>query len=294
METGEIISKVRRIEVIAKRAVDTLLQSSYRSVFRGKGLEFSEVREYQYGDDIRYIDWKVSARTGKLHVKEFVEERDLLIYIIFDISASTTTGSSSIRREVGYLIAASLAFSAFRSGDRVGMILFSDSVERVIKPAKSRAQIYRLIRELVISPELKATALSPPLRFLARVLRERAIIFIISDLIAEDLKEAVAWMKRLKLRGNDIVVLKLEDPRDYTLPDVGYVEVEDPESGEHLIIDTSDKKLREAYAKISFEENSRKIEMLSRNGIDVIRVSTAEDFFLPLIRFFQLRERRRL
>ncbi len=293
MKAEDALSRVRRVEVKAKKIVDTLLQSSYRSIFRGRGLEFSEVREYRYGDDIRYIDWNVTARTGKIHVKEFIEERDLLLYLLLDTSASTSFGTIDLKRKKAVLLTATLAYSAFRGNDRVALVLFSSRVEKSLRPGKGRGQVYRVVREAVNSGEGKGTSLVPAIDFTSRVLRERGIIFLISDLISRDLEEAVKRLRELKVRGNDIIVIKLEDPRDYSIPDVGYMELEDPETGEHLIIDTSDERLREEYSKLALQRETYISELFRKSGIDLIRVSTEEDIFKPLIKFFQLREKRR-
>lgn len=293
MLAEETLARAKRVEIRAKKMVDTLLQSSYRSVFRGRGIEFSEVREYMEGDDIRYVDWNVTARTGRLYVKEFKEERDLLVYILVDISASTSFGSSALKREKAALAATTLAYSACKGNDRVGLLLFSDKVEKVLKPTKGRGVSYKVAREMVTSGEARATSLLAPIEFISRVLKERAVIFFISDLIAGDLEACAKKLKELERRGNDVIAIKLEDPRDYSLQEVGLMGLEDPESGEQITIDTTDRKLREEYSRLALEREKHISRLFRGGNVDLLRVSTSEDLFKPLVKFFRLREKRR-
>ncbi|WP_456474288.1 DUF58 domain-containing protein [Candidatus Pyrohabitans sp.] len=295
MEPREILRKVRDIEIRTHRIVDTFLASRYRSTFRGKGIEFAEVREYQYGDDVRYIDWRVTARFGKPYVKEFVEERDLLVVAVVDVSASCDFGTgAATMRERGIEVAATLAYSAFKHGDRFALLLVSDRVESYLPPRKGRGHVYRVVRELVyLKPGSRTTKLSSGLEFLRRVLKERAIIFIISDFFDPSLEEAVKQMRRLSLRGCDVIAVKLSDERNYTLPDVGLVEVLDPESGERLVVNTSREEFRKAYLRRALAQSHRVKEMLRSAGAEIIEIDTSQDVLKPLLRFFVQRIRRR-
>ncbi len=295
MEPKEVLRKVREVEIRTRRIVDTFLASRYRSVFRGRGIEFAEVREYQYGDDVRYIDWKVTARLGKPYVKQFVEERDLLVVAVVDVSASCDFGTSaSTTRDRGIEVAATLAYSAFKHGDRFALLLVSDRVERYLPPRKGRAQVYRTVRELLYAePESRRTRLSSGLEFLSRVLKERAIVFVISDFFDSSLEEAVRQMRRLSARGCDVVAVKLSDERNYILPDVGLVEVLDPESGERLVVNTSREEFRKAYFREALDERLRLERLLRGAGVELIEIDSSQDVLKPLLRFFVKRIGRR-
>jgi len=295
VEPKEVLKRVRQIEIKTRRIVDSFLASRYRSVFRGRGIEFADVREYQYGDDVRYIDWKVTARLAKPYVKRFVEERDLLVVALVDVSASCDFGTgAATMRERGIEVAATLAYSAFRQGDRFALLLAHDGVERFLPPAKGRAQVYRVIRELLLTrPASSRTRLGPALEFLNRVLKERAIVFVISDFFDSALEELVREMRRLSSRGCDVVAVKLSDERNYILPDAGLVEVLDPESGERLVVNTSREELRKAYFTEALEHRLRLEGMLSSAGVELIEIDSSQEVLKPLLRFFALRGRRR-
>ena len=253
------------------------------------------MREYQYGDDVRYIDWKVTARFAKPYVKQFVEERDLLVVALVDVSASCDFGTSvATMRERAIEVAATLAYSAFRQGDRFALLLVSDRVERYLPPRKGRAQVYRTVRELLFAePESRQTRLSAGLEFLHRVLKERAIVFVISDFFDPLLEEAVRQMHHLSVRGCDVIAVKLSDERNYILPDVGLVEVLDPESGQRLVVNTSREEVRKAYFREALEDRLRLEEMLHRAGVEMIEIDSSQDVLKPLLRFFVRRMRRR-
>ncbi len=295
MEPREILRRIREIEIKTRRIVDTFLASRYRSTFRGRGIEFAEVREYQYGDDVRYIDWRVTARFGKPYVKQFVEERDLLVVVVFDVSASCEFGTSAATmRERGIEVAATLAYSAFKHGDRFALLLVSDRVESYLPPRKGRGQVYRVVRELIYAnPRSRATRISAGLEFLHRVLNERAIIFVISDFFDPSLEEAAKHMRRLSAKGCDVVAVKLSDERNYILPDVGLVEVLDPESGDRLVVNTSRKEIRKAYFREALDERLRLEEMFRSAGVELVEIDTSQDVLKPLLRFFVKRIRRR-
>jgi uncharacterized protein (DUF58 family) len=295
VEPKEVLKRVREVEIRTRRIVDTFLASRYRSVFRGRGVEFAEVREYQYGDDVRYIDWKVTARLAKPFVKQFVEERDLLVVALVDVSASCDFGTSAgTMRERGIEVAAILAYSAFKHGDRFALLLVSDRVEHFLKPRKGRAQVYRAVRELLCAePEGRRTRLSSGLEFLNRVLKERAIVFVISDFFDPSLEEAVKQMRRLSARGCDVVAVKLSDERNYILPDVGLVEVLDPESGRRLVVNTSREEVRRAYFTEALEQRLHLERLLRSAGVELIEIDSSQDVLKPLLRFFVKRIGRR-
>ncbi len=287
----ELVKKVRRIEIKSRRLVDTLFQSAYESVFKGGGIEFSGVREYEYGDDIRSIDWRVTARMNKPYVKEFVEERDLTVLILFDASKSMESGSAAIKKEQTVELCASLAFSAFRNNDRVGLILFTDRIEKVIPPRKGRANFYRIVKEMLCcEPRGRGTNIPAALAYVSKLTRRRAIIFIVSDFIGEPHEDAVEWIKRLK--KNDVIAVRMRDPRDAELPDAGLVRVENPETGEQLVVDTSDEKLREKYSALALERDAELKKNFKTLGVDLIDISTSASFVEPVVKFFKLREKR--
>lgn len=287
----ELVEKIRRIEIKSKRLVDTLFQSAYESVFKGKGIEFSEVREYQYGDDVRSIDWRVTARMHRPYVKEFVEERDLTLLILFDASKSTESGSAAIKKEQMVELCASLAFSAFRSNDRVGLIIFTDRIEKVIPPKKGRANFYRIVREMLYcEPKGRGTNIPAALGYVSKLTKRRAIIFIVSDFIEESRAGTIEGIKRLK--SNDVIAARVLDPRDLELPDVGLLRVENPETGEQIIVDTSDEKIRKKYSALALEKDAEMKKNFKTLGVDLIDISTGESAVEPLVKFFKLREKR--
>lgn len=289
---SELVKKIRRIEIKSRRLVDTLFQRAYKSVFKGKGIEFSGVREYQYGDDVRSIDWKVTARMSKTYVKEFVEERGLTVLILFDASQSCEFGSAAIKKEQMVELCASLAFSAFRSNNRVGLIIFTDKIEKVIPPKKGRAQVYRIIREMLYhEPKSRGTNISEVLAYVSKVTKRRAIIFVVSDFFEQSHAKTVSEIRRLKNR-NDVIAVKILDRRDLQLPDVGLIRAENPETGEQVLVDTSDEKIRERYSALALEKDEELKKNFKTLGVDLIAISTGESFAEPLIKFFKLREKR--
>ncbi|HDD46039.1 MAG TPA: DUF58 domain-containing protein [Candidatus Aenigmarchaeota archaeon] len=288
--TKELLRNVRRVEIKTKRLVDGLLQGAYHSVFKGRGIEFSDVREYVVGDDIRNIDWKVTARFNVPYVKEFVEERDLTLYILFDISASGLFGSTREKRYIAAEIAASLMFAALRNNDNVGLCLFTDRVELFFKPRKGRKHVMRLIRDMLYyEPLHRGTSLSNAMMFISKLTKRRCIVFIISDFLSnEDFEKPL----RLLRHRHDVIAICLRDVREVELPDVGYVEIEDEETGEQMLIDTSDPDFRKEYARIMIERDKSIAEVMKRCKVDFIKIFTHERFEVPIKRFFMLREKR--
>jgi uncharacterized protein (DUF58 family) len=288
--TKEILKKVKKIEIKTKHLVDGLLQGAYHSVFKGQGIEFSEVREYVPGDDIRSIDWNVTARMHQPFVKEFIEERDLTVYIVLDVSASNEFGSEKSKKEAAIELSASLMFAALRNNDRVGLCMFTSGVEKYIPPRKGKFHILRLIREMIeFVPSVKTTSLIPSLTFLSRVVKKRSIVFLISDFFTDE-----NFHKQLKLLKNkhDVIAVNINDIREAEIPDVGYIELEDEETGEQMLLDTSDKEFREGYVKLIQDKNKELSDKFKRLKIDLVQLKSDEPFEVPLKRFFRLREKR--
>jgi len=296
--TREILKKVRQIEVRTNRLVNDSLAGSYHSVFKGRGMNFDEVREYVPGDDIRTIDWNVTARTGIPHIKKFTEERELTIMLMIDISSSGDFGSAGAsKREIMAEIGSVLAFSAVRNNDKVGLILFTDFVELYIPPKKGRSHILRVIREILFfQPRGSRTDLKVPLDFINRVARRRCVAFLISDFclpgdFSSSLQELLPKV-RVSNRRHDLISLIVSDPREAQLPDVGWITLEDAESGEQVDINTSDPAIRRRYAELAAERRARINRSVRSSGVDLLELSTDTSYIPPLLGFFRTRMRR--
>ena len=291
-ETREILKKIRRLELRTKRLVDSMFAGSYHSVFKGRGMNFEEVREYNPGDEIRAIDWNVTARMNAPFVKKFTEERELTVMLVVDVSASGDFGSVNLsKRELAAEIASILAFSAIRNNDKVGLLLFTDEVELFIHPKKGRLHILRLIREMLFfKPQHRGTNLAAALEYLNKVVTRRAVVFLISDFLAEGYSRPLA----VTSRRHDLVAIPVVDPGEEDLPDVGIVTLEDPETGEQIDVNTSSRALRGAYLALE-ERRKRAIDQeFNKLGVDMIPLRTNEDY-LPVLRaFFDRREKRQL
>ena len=286
----EIISKVRRIEIRTKGLVNDLFGGEYHSVFKGRGMMFSEVREYQPGDDIRLIDWNVSARVGTPFVKIFEEERELTVYMVVDVSGSGQYGTvEKMKMELGTEIAAVLGFSAIKNNDKVGVLLFSNEVEKYIPPKKGKSHILRVIRELLYyKPKFRGTSINSALDFLLKVAKRRSVVFLISDFVDSNYWTSLKMVNK----KHDIIGIRLYDPSEAELPDLGLVKVMDPESEQEFWINTSRYLDRIDY-KNTF--NNRISELQSRCKkikFDLISISTQEDYVEPLMAFFHRREKR--
>jgi uncharacterized protein (DUF58 family) len=286
----EVLRQIRRLQLKARRAVEDLLGGEYHSVFKGTGIAFDEVREYQVGDDVRSIDWNVTARAGHPFVKRFIEERELTVVLAVDGSGSSQFGTrSQLKREVAAELAAVLAFSAIANNDRVGLIQFTDRVEHFVPPAKGTRHVLRLIRDvLFFQPERRGTSLREALDYLNRVLRRRTIVFFFSDFLDRDYERP---FKRTA-RRHDLVAVRVTDPREEELPAVGLVELEDAETGGHFLLDTGNRQVREAYARAAVERRDGVRQLTRSAGVDLIEVGTDGGHLDALIRFFRLRERR--
>jgi len=287
--TPEILKHVKGIELRARNLVNTLFTGEYRSVFRGQGIEFAEVREYQQGDDFRAIDWNVSARMGHPFVKTFMEERELTLLLIVDQSGSLHFGRPYTKAGLAVEVAAVLALAAARHNDRVGALLFADMPEYVVRPAKGRAHALRVIRDLVaFAPRGRGTNLGGALRYAAKLLRHRAIVVVLSDFRAEGWEDAMAQVAA----RHEVVAITVDDPREYDLPDAGWVELEDAETGQRLLVDTSHgptrTRIRIAAEKLQ-QERTRK---LVQAGVDRVALQTTVPYGPPLRRAFAERARR--
>ena len=296
--TREILSRVRRLEVKTRRLVEETMAGQYHSVFKGRGMDFEEVREYLPGDEVRSIDWNVTARTGRPFVKKFTEERELTLLLLLDLSASGRFGSGSrSKRELAAEVASVLAFSAIRNQDRVGLVLFTDRVEKFIAPAKGRSHVLRVVREsLFFEPEHTGTDLLAAVEFANRVVPRRAVAFLISDFLLpgneKGLPEPVRRALTLANRRHDLVALSTTDPRERELPDVGFVTLDDAETGEQLEIDTSNPGLRRRYARAAQTHAEALSQSLRGCGVDLLELSTDEPYLPALQRFFRGRARR--
>jgi uncharacterized protein (DUF58 family) len=286
-----MLARIRRIEIRARRLVANVFLGEYHSVFRGRGIEFSEVRQYEPGDDVRLIDWNVTARMGAPYVKKYIEERELTVMLVVDVSASSAfTTATLTKRELAAEVAATLAFAAIANGDRVGLLAFSDEVERYIRPAKSRRHVLRIIRELLyLSPRGRRTKIGSALSYLARVTRRRAIVFLLSDFFDAGYEPEL----RAAALRHEIVALTLSDPRERELPDVGLLEVEDAESGERALIDTSSAGVRAAWHRRAEEQRERRRRTLAAVGVEEVALATDASYVEPLLRAFRARELRR-
>ncbi len=291
----EFLKKIQEIEIRTKNLVNTLFAGDYKSSFKGRGIEFLDVREYLPGDDVRTIDWKVTARFGKPYVKKYAEERELIVILVVDASGSERFGTrKQFKLEQAATIAATLAFSAVRNNDKVGLLFFTDKVEKFIPPRKGRFHVLRLIRDILyFTPEQKGTDPTLALEFLMHILKRRAIVFFISDFIGDGFQpDRIRIPLGVAAKRHDLVALTINDPSEDNLPNIGLVELEDAETGEILTIDTRDKSLQDRYRlyrQQKYEERERLFKMM---GIDHIDMKTSEDFSNKLHKFFQVRARR--
>ncbi|RMH62371.1 MAG: DUF58 domain-containing protein [Calditrichaeota bacterium] len=288
--TREILRRVRQIDVSTRAIVNELFAGEYHSVFKGRGMEFAEVREYQPGDDVRTIDWNVSARTGKPFVKMFEEERELTVMLLVDVSSSGRFGSTGrAKREVAAELSAVLAFSAIQNNDKVGLIIFSDTIEKFIPPRKGKKHVLRVIREVLFyEPGDAGTDLNVPLEYLSRIIKRRSTVFLISDFMVENFERSL----QVANRKHDLIAINIIDPREVTLPDAGLIELEDAESGETMILDSADATIRGAFYK-SIQNRQKQLRSLFRSrGVDHIEVLTDRSYVEPITRFFKMRARR--
>lgn len=291
-DTADILKQVRRIEIKTRGLSNDIFAGHYHSAFRGRGVAFSEVREYRAGDDVRDIDWNVTARTRKPHIKIYEEERELTMMLVVDVSGSGAFGSGDRdKRTVMTEIAAVLAFSAAQNNDKVGCLLFSDKIEKFIPPKKGRSHILMIIRTLLeFEPESRGTSLVAPVEYLTGVLKKRSTTFVVSDFdTPEGEDEKLQQVLGIASRKHDMVAVKVYDPRDAELTDVGLVEMTDSESGQRVWVDTSSRRVREHYARHWQERHGKMDKVLSRARIDHADVTTEEDYVKELIKLFKRR-----
>ncbi len=286
----EIIRKIRRIQITTNRLVNESLAGEYHSVFKGRGMEFDEVREYQHGDDVRTIDWNVTCRAGHPYVKRYVEERELSVMLLVDASASGLFGSSEkMKSEIAAEVSALLAFSAIKNNDRVGAILFTDRVEKFIPPRRGSTHVLRVIREILFhSPQNKGTCIQKALDHLNLVVHKRAVVFVISDLLDQGFEQSL----KVANRRHDLVIIRVVDPREQELPDVGILEARDAETGEIVYIDTSLATVRARY-RDNWERDRDRIEKsFHAHRIDHLSIDASVPYVTPLVRFFEERAKR--
>jgi uncharacterized protein (DUF58 family) len=286
----EILKKVKRIEISTRSIVNEIFSGEYHSVFKGRGMEFAEVREYQIGDDVRTIDWNVSARSGHPYVKVFEEERELTVMFLVDVSSSGNFGTSmQFKREVAAELAAVLAFSAIKNNDKVGMIIFSDKIEKFIPPRKGKKHVLRVIREILFfKPQDARTDMSIALEYLSRIVKRKSTVFLISDFLTEDFEKSL----QVANKKHDIVAISITDPREVALPDIGMIELEDAETGESIVVDTGSTDIRNAfYSRAAHHQES--LSTLFRSiGVDHINILTDRSYIKPITKFFRMRARR--
>lgn len=290
METADILKKVRKIEIKTRGLSRQVFSGHYHSAFKGKGMTFSEVREYQYGDDIRSIDWNVTARYNHPYVKIFDEERELTVMLVVDVSGSNEFGTRhQLKEELMTEIAAVLAFSAIQNNDKVGVLFFSDKIEKFIPPKKGKTHILRIIRELIdFHPESQKTNISEGLRFLSNAIKKKCIAFVISDFMDKNFEKAL----RIASRKHDIVAVRVFDKRETEIPKMGMVKVFNKESGKSMWIDTNDPGLRSNYSSYWNSHEQMLSQMFKKLGIDTATIPTGENYVKPLVNLFKLRESR--
>lgn len=288
METSELLRRVRRLEIKTRALTDNIFAGEYHSAFKGRGMSFAEVREYQPGDDVRDIDWNVTARMARPYVKVFEEERELTLVLLIDLSASQTFGTRQrTQRELATEIAATLAFSAMQNNDKIGVIFFTDRIEKFIPPQKGRKHVLYIIRELLdFRPTGRRTDVGMALEYLMRVVTKRAIAFVLSDFCdTADFTRPVS----VAARKHDLVSIRLYDRFMEHLPDVGLLKVVDPETGHEQYVDTSSTAVRRHHDQVQTARNARLTDFFRRNGVDYISIATSDDFVRPLINLFSQR-----
>lgn len=290
MLTKELLKQVRQIEIRTRGMVNQVFSGEYHSVFKGRGMEFAEVREYQFGDDIRNIDWNVTARFGDPFIKVFNEERELTVMLMVDLSGSLIYGSlEKTKQQIAAEISAVLAFSALKNNDKAGLLLFTDKIELFIPPRKGRKHVLRIIRELLnFQPEGKGTNIRAAVEYMNNALKKRSIVFLMSDFFDQGYERAL----RIFGRRHDFVGIVLNDPGEYVLPDVGLLRLRDSETGAERYIDTSDRGFRNAYFSSRKKALETQKQFFLKNRLDSININLAESYVKPLVDFFRMRERR--
>lgn len=291
MIPSDVLKNIKRIQIKTSRLAANVFAGQYKSVFKGRGLEFYEVRDYLIGDDIRSIDWNITARTGTLHIKKYVEERELTIMILLDASRSGWFGTTGgLKKEIAAEISAVLAASANKNNDKVGLVIFTDRIEKFIPPRKGQHHILRIIREaLYFTPRGRGTDITLSLEHLNRVTARSCVVFLISDFYAGGLKESLT----LANKRHDVIAVRVTDPRDFELPDAGVLALNDAESGRRYLIDSSRSSVRNSYKEKAVRRTRELNSLFGSTGIDSIDISTARSYVEPLIHFFKRRKMRR-
>ena len=291
MSTSALLKKVRKIEIKTKGLSNHIFAGEYQTAFKGKGMAFSEVREYQPGDDVRSIDWNVTARYNAPFVKVFEEEREMTVMLLIDVSASGNFGTQEqFKRELATEISAILAFSAIKNNDKVGVIFFTDKVEQFIPPKKGKSHILRIIREvLAFQPTGKGTNIAVALEYFNSVIKKRSICFILSDFMSKEFDRPL----KIASKKHDLVALRIHDTREDTLPNVGLVPMQDTETEKMIFVDTSSKKVRDNFAKNRLQVTEKLRKLFPASGVDLIDITTGTDYVKPLINFFKTRGSRR-
>ncbi len=286
----EILKKIRRIEIRTKKLVNDLFSGEYHSTFKGQGMEFEEVRQYEPGDDIRLIDWNVTARTGYPYIKKFKEERELSVVLLVDASSSGKFGTRErFKSETAAELGALLAFSAIKNNDKVGLIIFTDKIEKFVPPQKGKGHVLRLIREILyFQPEGVGTDIGAAMEYFNKVIKRKSVVFLISDFLSEDYSKPL----QIANRKHDLVAVKISDPRESSFEDVGMIELEDAETGEVYMIDTGSKEFRKEFRARADEDIVRLKREFQLINLDFINIRTDQSYIIPLINFFKMREKR--
>lgn len=287
MDTKELLKKVRKIEIKTRRLSDHIFGGEYHSTFKGRGMTFSEVRQYQYGDDVRNIDWNVTARYSEPYIKVFEEERELTMMLMVDISGSEFFGTQEqFKNEVITEIAATLAFSATQNNDKIGLILFSDQIELYIPPKKGRSHVLRIIRELIeFEPKSKKTNIAEALKFLSSVMKKKAIVFVLSDFIADDFQHTM----KIAAKKHDVTGIRVYDKREENIPNLGMVQMEDEETGEFMLVNTASNKVRLNYGKFYHDRVNYYKDSFSKSGAGAIDCRVDESYVKKLLGYFKAR-----
>jgi hypothetical protein len=290
METTELLKKVRKIEIKTRGLSAHIFSGEYHSAFKGRGMAFSEVREYMHGDDIRSIDWNVTARFGHPFVKVFEEERELTVILLVDMSASGEFGTKQqFKKDLITELCAVLSFSAIQNNDKIGIIFFTDRIEKFIPPKKGKSHILRIIRELIeFTPEGRGTDLAPALKYLTNAIKKRSICFLISDFQSPDYEDAL----KLANKKHDVVALRVQDPGENTLPNIGLIRMMDPETGQWQLIDTAVKEVRDQFDRNRNDFNKKLEALFARSGVDAAILQTNQSYVKPLMQLFKNRGRR--
>lgn len=286
----ELLKKVKQIEISTRNVVNDVFSGEYHSVFKGRGMEFSEVREYQPGDDVRNIDWNVSARMSHPFVKIFDEERELTVMLLVDVSSSGNFGTvHQLKREVAAEISAILAFSAIRNNDKVGLIIFSDTIEKFIPPRKGKKHVLRVIREILFyKPRDATTDLNVALEYLSRIIKRKSTVFLISDFMCENYEKSL----QVANKKHDIIAMSVTDPREVSLPDVGMIDLEDAETGESILVDTTSADIRRQFFDASLSSHNERKSFFKSIGVDHINILTDQSYVEPITKFFKIRAKR--